>query len=153
WGQVMTTVTTGPRWVARLQAADALSVGSLRLRPEVEALELGDGLWLRGADLDEGIELAVRKVPGAVLYSVLPDGLLGRSGRWIPEGRAPEGFWLPLARWISLHPQPSALAAAAPRRVSLHLVRTSDEVEPTVMLATAASWAAYASEAPLVRLK
>src|SRR5262249_31263404 len=138
---------------ARIQASEASAAAFLRLRPGIEALELGDALWLRGNDLDESLELALRSVPGAILYSMLPGGLLRRKERRIPEGKAPEGSWLLLARSIAADPQPAALAAEAPDHVTLKLVRGSDEKEPTVLLTTAASWAAYASEAPLVRLK
>jgi hypothetical protein len=140
-------------WAARIDRVQALCAAALRLHRGIEVLEEESGLWLRGRDLDDAVDLALRKLPGARRYTVLADGKLRPAGARVPAGRLPEGTWLSLASWARPEPQPAALGGVLRERVRPELVRSTREREPGALLTAVATWNAWATGAPAVRLK
>lgn len=141
------------RWAARLDCADARAVGPLRLRPGLEVLEQEGALWLRGEGTDDALDLALRKIPGAERFEVLPDGVLRPIGRRVPRGRLPDGAWVPLRGWLVLEPQTGALAATTDAPAELRVVRSAATAEANVLLLPLAAWADWVLQAPEVRLR
>jgi hypothetical protein len=140
-------------WAVWVPPDKAASAGALRLRPGVSVCALGDGVWLRGERLTQELELELRKLPAARRFSVGVDGTLTAEGARIPRGKVPGGDWQPLSAWLTPAPQPPALAGRTDQRVELRLVRTDNEEPATVLVTTLEEWAAYANDAPLVRLR
>jgi hypothetical protein len=125
----------------------------LRTVPGIEANEADDHFWLRGDTLDDDLDLKLRKLPGAVRYTVLPDGQLVARGDRVPKGRLPDGEWTPLADWIGLVPQPAALSGESGQRVPLRLVRGDEDQAPTILVTDLAAWQSYVVGAPELRLR
>ena len=143
-------------WVACVARSEAKTTAALRLWPGIEACQVEDALWLRGEKLDESLDLALRKLSGATLYNVYPDGRLLRRGARVPGGKPPGGRWVALETWIALDPQPAALPGlptGSTGRVHLELTRTTVGAEPTLLVTHVRPWVQYASGAPAVRLK
>jgi hypothetical protein len=140
-------------WAVRITSDKALAAGALRLRPRVLVCASDDALWLRGGRLTEELELELRKLPGAQRFAVGEGGVLTPQGARIPRGRLPDAEWQPLSGWLTPAPQPPAFAGRADRRVALRLVRADHEQPATVLVTTLSEWSAYASKAPLVRLR
>ncbi len=141
------------RWAVRLGGADAAAVGSLRLVPGLEVLERPDALWLRGEGLDETLEQALRRLPGAERYDVLADGGLRAIGHRVPRGRLPEGEWMAVRAWARLEVQAGALAGRLERSATLRIVRADRMREANVLVLPWSVWAPWAIGAPAARLR
>ena len=142
-----------PTWAAQLGRREADAAECLRTLPGIEACEAGEHLWLRGDTLDDDLDLKLRKLPGAVRYTVRPDGQLVARGDRVPKGRLPDGEWKLLADWIELTPQPAALGGEFSERVPLRLVRGDVEEAPNILVTDMATWRNYAAGAPELRLR
>jgi len=140
-------------WAVWIPADKALAAGSLRLRPGVLVGATEDGVWLRGERLTEELELELRKLPSAQRFSIGESGALTPEGARIPRGRLPDVRWQPLSAWLTPAPQSPALAGRTDRRIAMRLVRADYEAPATVLVTGIAEWSAYASSAPLVRLR
>jgi len=141
-------------WAVRLPAGAAHAAGALRLRAGVTVAEEGDWVWLRGDDLDDALDLELRKLPGGVRHLVGPDGTVTEVGRRLPAGELPAtARWLPLSSWLAPRPQPAALPGELPSRATLRLERTAAEAPATVLVTSIDAFADYACAAPLVRLR
>lgn len=139
-------------WAARLPSSTWNAAAVLRLEPGVEVLEADGSFWLRGAALDERLDLMLRKVPGIERFAVLADGQLVPDGRHLPQGRLPSGTWMPLTRWLSVELPVAALGAAGLERIPVACERVSAIEEPNVLLTSLAQWRAFGDRAPQVRL-
>ena len=139
-------------WALRLDRRDTASAGRLRQLAGVEVCEQGDAIWLRGRPTGEKHDWRLAAVPGAERFTILDDGQLLPEGRRVPRGRVPSGPWMPIDRWIVLSVPPGQFAGRTEESVPLRLVRSAIETEAAVLLTTAETWAAYAIEAPQVRL-
>ena len=139
-------------WAVRLQRSDAAKIGRLRRRPGIEVLETEDAIWLRGGSLDEELENALRSVPGARRFRVLPDGQLVPAGAQVPKGHLPDGPWTSIPAWMSVELKAPALAGRVEGRAPLELVRSGAEQEANVLWATMAAWSDWAVRGAQVRL-
>jgi hypothetical protein len=139
-------------WAARLERGLAAKLGGLRRAPGVEVLETGDAIWLRGGTPDESLEKAVRSLPGARRFAVLPDRQLVAAGSTVPRGRLPEGEWLKLSEWMTVALEPAALAGRVEGRVALAVVRSTDERPSNVLWTTMRAWGDWVDRAAQVRL-
>ena len=141
-------------WAVHLSLRDAGAAFPLRLHPAIRAAVVDADLWLRGDELPHDLEIELRKIPRARRFDIGDDDALVPVGARIPTGVLPSvASWQPLASLLSIVPQPAALCGQLDRRASLTLVRTSRQSPATVLLTSLAHWAAYASSAPLVRLR
>lgn len=140
-------------WAVRLPRSQAQTAAALRLRAEVLVCPLDDVLWLRGPELSDDIDLALRKLPGAERFTLDADGTITPLGRRIPGGKIPAQPWQPLGSWIVPAPQPAALAGEVCRRASLRLVRATSEEPASLLVTSLGTWVDYATSAPLVRLR
>lgn len=145
--------TTTP-WAILLPSDSAPAVGTLRLRADVEVnARRRHELWVRGPELTDDLDLALRKLPGAQQFSVGTEGRLTPRGARVPTGRLPEDGWRPLSSWLVLAQQPAAFAAEVASRITLRLVRTDSERPANVLVTTLAEWVRYATTAPSIRLR
>ena len=140
------------RWALRLPAASAHAVGLLRLRPGILVTEAGDWLWLRGDGLDDELDLELRKVPGAVRFTVGDDDAVTEFGRRLPADVLPGSQWSELSAWLAPFPQPAALPGVLSAKAPLSIVRGAVELPATVLVTTVIAVAEYATSAAAVRL-
>ena len=145
-------VPTAQGWVLCLDRRDAAAAGRLRQVAGVEVCELSEAVWLRGPQSGEEVRWQLAAVAGARRFSVLPDGQLLPAGAHVPQGRLPQGPWTALAGWMGLDLPPATLAGRGDAAVSLALVRSDRVQEASLLLTQHGLWAAYAVEAPQVRL-
>lgn len=141
-----------PCWAATMPLGEASSVASLRRHPGIEVCEVLENLWLRGAELSEVLEVALRSLP-VMQYSVLSDGQLRRIDQRVPKGWLPHGPWQPLTAWMRLDLQSAAFPAQLPVPVRLQLERTQTVQEPNALVTEAGHWLAYATTASEIRFK
>jgi hypothetical protein len=141
-------------WAVRLPLASSSAAAALRLRAGITAAEHEEWLWLRGDDLDEELDLELRKLPGAIRYVTGPADTVTELGRRLPGGELPADVrWSPLSAWAEVKPQPAALGGEPPRRASLRLERVDTEQPANILVTTVEAFADYATAAPLVRLR
>lgn len=138
-----------PRWAVWLENGAAL--GGLRRAPALDVSVQPDGVWLRGSD--ESLFERMLALPGARLFSVLPDGQLVPHRARVPHGRLPAGPWQPLERWLQVTLEPPALPGRLPGSVPLRIVPSTVERDANVLLTAQDSWTEYACLAPQVRLQ
>lgn len=137
----------------RLPEDESLAAGRLRLREGVEVCAAGDGVWLRGPQLEPALVRALRGLPGAVRFHVDAQGRLTPVGKRLPTARLPAGPWTPIASWLTPRAQTAHPGATEPPRARLAFVRTGEPGEPAALLVEMADWARWALDAPEVRLK
>lgn len=140
------------KWAAVISAGDAHQVAALRLLGDVEVLAESREVWLRGPQLDDALDLALRKLSGAERFIVEDGGELVPVGARVPLRRLPEGNWIPLSRFVIPRAPTAALAGQPADPARLRLVRCSDDRSANVLVTEIASWLAYASSAPQIRL-
>ncbi len=151
-GQATSPGETELLWVACLPSSHVASIGALRLAPGIETHASGESVWLRGCELDKDLDRRLRALPGARRFRVLADGQLLAVGRRVPQGRIPDGPWVPLVRWLGIELPPASGAARLGRPIPLELQPSSDVAEPSVLLTSMDCWGACADECPQVRL-
>ena len=140
-------------WAVRLPLASLRALGALRLRRDVLVAEVGDSVWLRGDDLDDELDLQLRKLPGARRYTIDAADALTPFGTRLPTDALPEtSSWTPIPTWLAPRPQPAALPGALTHRATLQVERSGTERPAAVLLTTTDAVAAYATTAPAVRL-
>src|SRR3712207_4533155 len=100
---------TSDAWAVLLPRGSALAAGALRLRPYVHVRDAPDGLWLRGPQMTEELDLELRKLPGGRRFRVAADGKLPSAGARVPTGELPGSGWQPLSAWLKPEPQRAAL--------------------------------------------
>ncbi len=140
-------------WVARLPAMRASLAAPLRVRPHIVAAEVSPWLWLRGAELTDELEQALRCIPDLELFHLGDGDALLPSGRRVPIGRVPSGDWKLLRAWLPVETPPTRMAAASVAPVAIRLVRTTQEVPPSAFLTTIDALTSWAAFAPLMRLR
>ena len=140
------------RWAVRLEKTEIESVKKLRLAEGAEICEAEDQIWVRGETLGESLARLLRRHPHARRFWVLPDDQLVSPGKLVPRGYLPEGPWVPLVGWMSVHLPQVAAAGRLRGQVPIRLVRSGDMREPTVLITGLAQWYAYGTSAPQVRL-
>lgn len=141
------------RWAAVLHRDDAGALGALRLRRGVEVCEADERIYLRGQALDDEIALDLRKLPGARRFSVISGDRLVPVGARVPTDRFPDGPWTVLAEYLSLRGQVAALPGETPERVTIRVVRSRHLRSANLIVTDLATWHAYVTCAPEVRLK
>ena len=138
-------------WAARMPIHAAATAATLRLYPALLVLADHDHLWLRGAEMTDALDAALKKLDIDRRYAIAANDVLIPVGSRLPDGVVPGGKWVPIATFFIAKPQPSApKAAAAP--VHLRVVRSNQERPATVLLATLDAWISFALGAPMVRL-
>lgn len=146
-------MTNSPAWAVRLDAARAAAAAGLRLVPGIEACESGADVWLRGPEGGEELALALRRLPGADRYEVLPGGALRVPGKRVPAGALPAGPWVAAADWAAAEPQAGALPAELTQRVNARLEPAGAERPANLLRVPMAAFAAWAGSAPAARLR
>ena len=141
-----------PGWAIRLDRRDVAAAGRLRQVAGVEVCEQADAVWFCGPQAGEELQWQLAAVAGARRFSVLPDGQLLPCGARVPQGRLPQGPWTALVRWMGCVLPPARLAGRSETLLSPALVRTDRVAEASLLLTRFDLWAAYALEAPQVRL-
>lgn len=138
----------GQAW--RLKRNDAVRLGRVRHRQELEVCEAEDFVWVRTADPPEELQRELAALP-VMHFTVLDDRQLIERGRAVPRGYLPQAEWLPLADWMEVDLDVPAYGAT-PSQVPVRTVRSRHVEEATVLLARFADWHSYAASAPQVRL-
>lgn len=139
-------------WAICLAQEDAASLGALRLADSVEVAEDGGLVWLRGKPADERLASKLSAFPARERYECLSSGQLRRIDQRIPTGRLPAAQWQPLSSWLRVKLPDSSFPAELPRAVRLHLVRSTNEREPELLLTTLEELTRFSAMAPQVRL-
>ncbi len=139
-------------WAICLGKADLPVAGRLRRIAGIEVCERAEQVWLRGAALDEKLHRRLAAVPGARRFYVLPDGQLQPVASRLPKNRLPDGPWVSFQEWLALEIPPAGLAGRSDQRVPMLLVRSLHPETASVLLTSMDCWAAYAIQAPQVRL-
>ena len=139
-------------WVINIAREDAESLARLRLVPGIEVSEAVDLIWLRGAHADEQLETRLAALPARDRYEWLASNQLRPLDRRIPSGHLPDLRWQPLDMWLQAEMPVAALPATETGRISLCLLRTSDEREPELLLTSMEEFGTFAAAAAQVRL-
>ena len=140
-------------WAVLIAPGAERAAASLRLRRGILACQNESGLWLRGEELSEELDRALRRVAPQQRYRILGDGQLVRWDRRVPCGYLPKGSWVPLAQWIGARWPTACLPGETDRRAGIDLVRCQTLREPAVLRTELAAWAEYAGSAAAVRLR
>ncbi len=140
------------RWAVQLDSTEVGSLGRLRLAAGAEVCQLGQDIWVRGEQLDDGLARVLRRHPHARRHWVLPDNQLVSPGRIVPSGHLPSGPWYPLSDWLTIRLPRACEAPVGIGSVRMRLVRSSDCRPANVLLTDLANWVRYGSTAHEVRL-
>src|SRR2546421_514203 len=97
-------------WAVCLPWESVGYLGRLRLIAHLTICEYGENVWLQGEAVDETLDTALRELPGAQRFTVLPDRQLLAVGHRVPQGYLPDAGWQPLAEWLTVTLEPASLA-------------------------------------------
>lgn len=139
-------------WVARLPADQLASVAALRLHDGLEALALGDSIYVRGTCESETMPAAIRALPGA-LYRMLEDEQLVEHQSLTPTSQLPIGYWAPLSEFVRVETPTAALDAEPPGSVWFELTRTRDVATPNLLITAGHHWQRFVESGADVRLR
>jgi hypothetical protein len=141
-----------PRFALAIPHSEASHLGALRRWTGIEVCEEGPLVWVRAAHLDEHQWDFCRRLPGADRYTITDEGRRLAVGNLVPHGRLPTGPWRSLVDWLEVELPRRDESPPLPPPVSLRLVRSTIERDAGWLLTDAATWHAYASTAPQIRL-
>ena len=139
-------------WAIRLPASVRPLAGPLRLEPDVDACLAEGVVWLRGPALSDELAMQLRKLAADGIFEVAADGTLTRPETILPAGQLPQTGWQSLSRFLSPVPQPTAPGGQLLDPTALRIERSQVETPASLLLTRVESWAAYAIDAPAVRL-
>jgi hypothetical protein len=139
-------------WAMCLGKADLPAIGRLWQVPGIEVCDLPDRIWLRGPAQDEELDRRLAAMPATERFYVLGDGQLQPVTSQLPMGWLPTGAWVPLRQWLAVQLPAAGLGGQSDQCVPMVLVRSARPTNASVLLTTLDCWAAYAVEAPQVRL-
>jgi len=139
-------------WVICLARPDMGSLAPLRLLAGAEVAETGQMIWLRGRPADESLAAKLAALPVSGRYELLPPNQLRQSGQRVPCGYLPEVNWQPLNRWLRVESPAPALPGNIPSAISLHLVRSTQEHTPELLLTSLETFKQHVRTTAQVRL-
>lgn len=140
-------------WAICIAREDASSVAALRLISGIEVAEAGEAIWLRGQRGDEKLATKLSALPATARYEWLAPHQLRRINERILSHRFPAMQWQPLDAWLQIEMPAAAIPAELPRPIPLHLIHSTDEQEPELLLARLDDLARFAATAARVRLE
>lgn len=146
-------------WAIRISLADAESLAPLRLTRGIEVAEKERFVWVRGDGKDEKLERVLRSLPAIARFEVSSGNRLRNLESRIPAETLPALNWQPLNTWLRVQ-----MAAGARderdkkdpkdwRRVSLRIVRSTEERPIELLMTSLTEWQQFALRAPEVRLR
>jgi MoxR-vWA-beta-propeller ternary system domain bpX2 len=140
-------------WAACIPVVNAAEVAAMRLFSGIECAEVAGTFWIRGSTVSEQMEKALRSISGLQCFELLESGWLKSPESRIPERMLPKVAWQSLRTTILPALPTATLPGETRQKLPVTLVRSYAEQEAAALLADFAEWAAYAAEAPEVRLK
>lgn len=139
-------------WAASMLVDQAPLLAPLRLTPGIRVLDAGETVWLCGENVSE-IEGLLRGISGLLRFHLEGDDSLRPVGRVAPCGELPKGNWTPIAEWFSCELPPTVWPGLTTDGATIRLVRSSVEIEATMLLVDWPIWRDYAVAAPQSRLE
>lgn len=109
-------------------------------------------MWLRGPDLTDEIDAALRRVPGLERFRLLPGDLLAAPGADVPSDRLPSLAWKPIADQFAPAFPRSSSAGDRPESVPFRVVASSEERAAAALLTDVDEWERWCADAAEVRL-
>ena len=138
-------------WACSLPAIDAVALAEMRDWKGAEICNEPGRVWLRGTDEDAALWALCKKLPKAGCYTVLDTGQLCALGAQVPRGRLPSGPWRLLSAWAQ--EMSAGASGEMPLAAALHLVRSREPDEPTVLWTGLVGFQFYARTASILKLQ
>jgi hypothetical protein len=143
-------------WVAFVSPLARRQLSVFRTWPDLVGCETPDGLWVRvnrpDPSRDSDLIRRLRLETAAEIFEVTQSGELIPLGCRVPTKTLPDGPWVPLRELLSVNWPVAGFAGKRPVGWSLRLVRSDQEIEPTVLELDLATWANAVSTMPQIRL-
>lgn len=139
-------------WAVVMPVESGATLGPLRLVPELEITETEDSLWLRSHTSDATLEALLAALPASQRFVWMDGNLLRPRGSRFATAQLPDTGWLPLSKWFSVTLPRTALPAGPSHHSKLTLIPSNVPKEINAIVTTVPLWAAWAVNAPAVRL-
>lgn len=140
-------------WYLSLPRASIALAADLRLHEDIELLEDGDGLWLRGRHAEGSLLLALRSLPGARLFHASAGDRLREEHHRLWNRTSPRGEWVPLHRWaLPTAPATVPVAPLVPR-TRIRLVADDAPATTRAVITRFDHWSTYSETAAACRLE
>lgn len=140
-------------WALTLPVTSADALVPLRLCAGVEIGAQDGLLWLRGQACDPALANRLAALPASRRYAWLEGDRLQPRGSYLATDRLPAVTWQPLSAWLRVSLPVATLPGATDRKARLALVPSSVSQQANAIHTDLETWAAWARQAPLVRLK
>ena len=140
-------------WVICLSRDSASALADIRLVAGVEVAEAGSLLWLRGRSADESLNNRILALPAIARFEVSNSGQWRQTGHRIPTPEQSSLKWQLLVTWFRVEFPLAALAALPPPPVSLQLIRSTEESEPSLLLTSLTAFYDLVKSMGVVRLR
>jgi hypothetical protein len=139
-------------WAIYIAKEDSATLASLRLISGVEVAETNGQIWLRGKGGSETLEPRLASLPALERFEWLHENKLRRIDQRVPSRRLPELQWKAIGAWTQVRLPLAAFPADLPAKVALHLVRSTDEQPPTLLLTSIREFRTFSKNAAAIRL-
>jgi|ERR1700677_13550 len=143
-------------WIRATSAALEALAGARQLAG-LEALrvvaEENDVVWVRGPRLQAAGEKMLGAIPWDVFYDIIENGGLRREGRFLPEGKLPEGTWQALGTLLYPSLSTPALPGKPVVKAAIELRPHHTFREANLLQADLKDWLDFGNRASEIRLK
>jgi hypothetical protein len=140
-------------WAIYIAKEDRATLAGLRL---VHGIEVGEGsseIWLRGKPVADTLQSKLAGLPALERFEWLPSNRLRRVDQRVPSRALPQLPWQPIATWSEVRLPLAAFPADLPPKIDARLVRSSDEKQPQLVLASIDGFNRFCATAAAIRLK
>lgn len=148
--------TASRAWVAFVSPLARRQLSVFRTWPDLVGSETTDGLWVRvnrsDHSRDADLIRRLRLETAAEVFDATAAGELIPQGCLVPTKTLPDGPWLPLRDLLTVSWPVAGFAGKGLAGCSLRLVRSEQEIEPSVLELDLATWANAVATMPQVRL-
>ncbi len=141
------------QWAFRILQSNASRAGSLRAMRDVEVAVVGDDVWIKGCNLDDGLLSTLSAIADGPVFALADKCVLTPIGQLVPTCRLPDAEFMSAGDFF----QPVLPTAKMPRRtvdrMALSLSRCADEHPAELWRGSAVVFRAWVETAPEIRLR
>lgn len=139
--------------VLTLPAAEAATLGELRLLDGIDVAENAGVIWVRVTSASQVTDDILLKIPAIERRLLSGDGKLYRLGHRLAEGPLPPLEWTPLREWLKVAAPKVALPAKLDALASLSLIRGGGMKEAQLLMIPLRLFASHVSVTAEARLE
>jgi hypothetical protein len=139
-------------WVLVIDAADLISLSSVRTLPGLCVASVGTEIWLRLPGTTLPLADSVKRLPTTKTFKLDGQRRLFAPKGLTPIGKLPDGNWIPILEFLPLEPPVSAFAGRVREVMEIALVPSEKMAEVSGLRCKRADFQAWAESVSALRI-